>query len=215
MPAARSGRPARTSPGCRPTSPGSSSSSAPQRTPEERLELQDQAQRLRDQIRALGDQRQATQETLATTPMVFNYGSGDLVPGYRPPESLGEALGEAWSDFKDGATVLLAALIRAGALADHHPDHRPDRALRAAALVPEEGSGSRAGARGGARRGLISLPSLSSPGEGTGGGRGRLCPEPRRDAASRPPPNLPDRNGRKPGDSAYNCLLNRLIKEET
>ncbi len=81
--------------------------------PEERLELQDQAQRLRDQIRALGDQRQATQETLATTPMVFNYGSGDLVPGYRPPESLGEALGEAWSDFKDGATILLAALIRA------------------------------------------------------------------------------------------------------
>jgi hypothetical protein len=78
----------------------------------ERSELQYEAQQLRDQIRALGDQRQATQETLATTPMVFNYGSGDLVPGYRPPESLGEALGEAWSDFKDGATILLAALIR-------------------------------------------------------------------------------------------------------
>jgi hypothetical protein len=82
------------------------------RDPEERLELQDQAQRLRDQIRGLGDQRQAQQETLATTPMVFNYGSGDLVPGYRPPESLGEALAEAWQDFKNGATVLLAALIR-------------------------------------------------------------------------------------------------------
>lgn len=79
---------------------------------EVRLELQDQAQRLRDQIRALGDQREATQETLATTPMVFDYGSGDLVPGYRPPESLGEALGKAWSDFKEGATVLLTALIR-------------------------------------------------------------------------------------------------------
>jgi len=79
---------------------------------EERAELQAQAEQLRDQIRALGDQRQAQQESLATTPMVFNYGSGDLVPGYRPPQSLGEALGKAWADFKEGATALLAALIR-------------------------------------------------------------------------------------------------------
>lgn len=81
--------------------------------PEERAELQAQAAQLRDQIRALGDQRQAQQESLATTPMVFNYGSGDLVPGYRPPQSLGEALGKAWADFREGATVLLAFLIRA------------------------------------------------------------------------------------------------------
>jgi len=80
---------------------------------EERAELQAQAEQLREQIRALGDQRQAQQESLATTPMVFNYGSGDLVPGYRPPQSLGEALGKAWTDFKEGATALLAALIRA------------------------------------------------------------------------------------------------------
>lgn len=80
---------------------------------DERLELQEQAQRLRDQIRGLGDQRQAQEETLATTPMVFDYGSGDLAPGYRPPESLGEALGKAWEDFKEGATAVLTALIRA------------------------------------------------------------------------------------------------------
>lgn len=79
---------------------------------EERAELQAQAEQLREQIRALGDQRQASQESLATTPMVFNYGSGDLVPGYKPPESLGEALGKAWTDFKHGATAVLAALIR-------------------------------------------------------------------------------------------------------
>jgi len=78
----------------------------------ERAELQAQAEELRERIRALGDQRQAQQETLATTPMVFNYGSGDLVPGYRPPQSLGEALGDAWKDFREGATVVLAALIR-------------------------------------------------------------------------------------------------------
>jgi hypothetical protein len=80
---------------------------------DERAELQAQAQQLREQIRALGDQRQAQQESLATTPMVFNYGSGDLVPGYRPPQSLGEALGKAWADFKDGATIVLTGLIRA------------------------------------------------------------------------------------------------------
>ena len=80
---------------------------------EERAELQAQAEQLREQIRALGDQRQATQESLATTPMVFNYGSGDLVPGYRPPQSLGEALGKAWADFREGGTALLAGLIRA------------------------------------------------------------------------------------------------------
>ena len=81
--------------------------------PEERAELQAQAAQLREQIRALGDQRQAQQESLATTPMVFNYGSGDLVPGYRPPQSLGEALGKAWVDFKEGATALVTFLIRA------------------------------------------------------------------------------------------------------
>ncbi len=80
---------------------------------EERAELQAQAEQLREQIRALGDQRQVQQESLATTPMVFNYGSGDLVPGYQPPQSLGEALGKAWADFKEGATVVLTALIRA------------------------------------------------------------------------------------------------------
>ena len=81
--------------------------------PEERAELQSQAEQLREQIRALGDQRQAQQESLATTPMVFNYGSGDLVPGYRPPQSIGEALGHAGEDFKAGGTALLAFLIRA------------------------------------------------------------------------------------------------------
>ena len=81
--------------------------------PEERDRLNSDAQQLRDQIRGLGDQRQAQQESLATTPMVLNYGSGDLVPGYQPPQSLGEALGKAWTDFKEGATALLTALIRA------------------------------------------------------------------------------------------------------
>ena len=129
---------------------------------EERAELQAQAEQLREQIRALGDQRQAKQESLATTPMVFNYGSGDLVPGYRPPQSLGEALGKAWTDFKEGATALLAGLIRAapwlltllliGAIA----------ALRPAALVPEGEDGD--AQRSQRRPELLPLPR--SPGRG-------------------------------------------------
>jgi hypothetical protein len=81
--------------------------------PEDRARLEDEARLLREQIRGVGEQRQAQQESLATTPMVFEYGSGDLVPGYRPPQSLGEALGKAGEDFLAGAKMLLVALIRA------------------------------------------------------------------------------------------------------
>ena len=41
-----------------------------------------EAQQLRQPIRAAEANREEQQETLATTPMVFNYGSGDLVPGF-------------------------------------------------------------------------------------------------------------------------------------
>ena len=78
---------------------------------EERAELQDEAEQLREQIRALGDQRQRQQESLATTPMVFHYGSGDLVPGYRPPQTLGRRCSAPADNFVDGATMLLILVI--------------------------------------------------------------------------------------------------------
>jgi uncharacterized protein DUF4349 len=82
--------------------------------PEERERLEDEAQRVRDQIASLRENREAQQETLATTPMVFRYGSGSLVPGYQPPTSVGEALERAGNNFADGAKVLLVAIISAG-----------------------------------------------------------------------------------------------------
>jgi hypothetical protein len=82
--------------------------------PEERERLEDEAQQVRDQIAALRENREAQQETLATTPMVFQYGSGSLVPGYQPPTSVGEALERAGNNFADGAKVLLVAIISAG-----------------------------------------------------------------------------------------------------
>ncbi|HEV7658484.1 MAG TPA: DUF4349 domain-containing protein [Allosphingosinicella sp.] len=82
--------------------------------PEERERLEDEAQQVRDQIAGLRENREAQQETLATTPMVFQYGSGSLVPGYQPPTSIGEALERAGNNFADGAKILLVAIISAG-----------------------------------------------------------------------------------------------------
>lgn len=79
--------------------------------PEERERLEDEAQQLRDQIAGLRETREAQQETLATTPMVFQYGSGSLVPGYRPPTTIGEALTRAGNNFAEGGKILLVALI--------------------------------------------------------------------------------------------------------
>lgn len=79
--------------------------------PGERAQLEDEARTVRDQIRALGESRDAQQETLATTPMVFQYGSGNLVPGYQPPVSLGEALARAGHNFMEGGKILLVGLI--------------------------------------------------------------------------------------------------------
>ncbi|MEA3011926.1 MAG: hypothetical protein QOD42_471 [Sphingomonadales bacterium] len=82
--------------------------------PEERERLEEEAQQVRDQIASLRENREAQQETLATTPMVFQYGSGSLVPGYQPPTSVGEALNRAGNNFAEGGKVLLVAIITAG-----------------------------------------------------------------------------------------------------
>lgn len=79
--------------------------------PEERERLEEEAQRVRDQIASLRETREADQETLATTPMVLQYGSGSLVPGYQPPTTIGEALERAGNNFAEGGKTLLVALI--------------------------------------------------------------------------------------------------------
>jgi len=77
----------------------------------QRESLEYEAQQLRDQIRALRDTRSEQQESLATTPMVFRYGSGDLVPGFAQRPTVRQALQRAGDNFVDGATMLLILVV--------------------------------------------------------------------------------------------------------
>jgi uncharacterized protein DUF4349 len=77
----------------------------------ERAELQIQAQQLRERIRASRAVRTEQQESLATTPMTFNYGSGDLAPGFRGRPSLSRALDDAIDNFLGGLAWIFVALV--------------------------------------------------------------------------------------------------------
>jgi len=77
----------------------------------ERAELQIRVQQLRDQIRATRTTRGEQQETLATTPMVFAYGSGELVPGFDGRPRLRQALDDALDNFLSGLAWIFVALI--------------------------------------------------------------------------------------------------------
>jgi Domain of unknown function (DUF4349) len=77
----------------------------------ERAELQIQAQELRERIRASRTVRTEQQESLATTPMTFNYGSGDLAPGFRGRPSLSRALNDAIDNFLGGLAWIFVALV--------------------------------------------------------------------------------------------------------
>jgi gas vesicle protein len=77
----------------------------------ERETLEYQAQQLRDSIRAAQENRQDAQESLATTPMTFVYGSGDLVPGFDTRRPIRDALDQAGRNFIDGAAVLFVVAV--------------------------------------------------------------------------------------------------------
>jgi uncharacterized protein DUF4349 len=77
----------------------------------ERAELQLQAQQILDQMRASRATRTEQQESLATTPMVFNYGSGDLAPGFGGRPSFARALNDAIDNFLGGLAWIFVALI--------------------------------------------------------------------------------------------------------
>ncbi|MEA3018425.1 MAG: hypothetical protein QOI38_3147 [Sphingomonadales bacterium] len=77
----------------------------------EKSDLEYQAQQLRASISAAEQNRAEAQESLATTPMTFVYGSGHLVPGPQPRRPLGESLDDAWENFLDGASVLFVLLV--------------------------------------------------------------------------------------------------------
>lgn len=73
--------------------------------------LEYEAQQLRQQIRAMQENRQDAEETLATTPMAFVYGSGDLVPGFDTRRPVRDSLEQAGRNFIDGVSILFILLV--------------------------------------------------------------------------------------------------------
>ena len=57
--------------------------------------LLSEAQSLRARIAALGEQKKADEESLATTPMAFYYGSGKAIPGFDEATPLSDAFTRA------------------------------------------------------------------------------------------------------------------------
>lgn len=77
----------------------------------ERAQLEYEAEQLRQTIRANRESRQSQEESLATTPMAFHYGSGELVPGFDSRPSLRRAAERAADNFIDGVAILLIILV--------------------------------------------------------------------------------------------------------
>jgi hypothetical protein len=71
--------------------------------------LLSEAQQLRAQVRALGEQRQAAEDSLATTPMAFFYGSGQTVPGFEDDRPIARALDQAGRSFQGALGFLIVA----------------------------------------------------------------------------------------------------------
>src|SRR5688572_9749983 len=69
-----------------------------------------QAERLREQIRANQTTREEKRESLAKTPLVFRYGSGDLAPGFDDDAPIGKALEQAWDNIVRGIAAFLLIL---------------------------------------------------------------------------------------------------------
>jgi hypothetical protein len=76
----------------------------------ERAELQMQAERLRESIRANQTTREEKRESLAKTPLVFRYGSGDLAPGFDNDAPIGKALENAGDNIVSGVAAFLLIL---------------------------------------------------------------------------------------------------------
>ena len=77
----------------------------------ERSELQMQAERIRESIRAIRANQEDKREMLAKTPMVFQYGSGDVAPGFDDRSPITSALERAGDNLVSGFATLLVILI--------------------------------------------------------------------------------------------------------
>ena len=77
----------------------------------ERTRLEYEAQQLRQSIRASRTNREDNEESLATTPMVFHYGSGELAPGFDGDRSFAKVAERARDNFLDGLIVLFVVVV--------------------------------------------------------------------------------------------------------
>jgi hypothetical protein len=78
---------------------------------DERARLVSDAERIRAAIRSVRDTREEAQATLATTPLTFEYGSGDLIPGKSDEWTLAEAATEAGENFLHALAIILILLV--------------------------------------------------------------------------------------------------------
>jgi len=78
---------------------------------DERARLDYEAQQLRQSIRAAEAGREEQQDSLATTPMVFSYGSGELVPGFADRPTFAKAWDQAWGNVKEGVLAFFVILV--------------------------------------------------------------------------------------------------------
>jgi hypothetical protein len=76
----------------------------------DRVYLEQQAQQLRQQINGATSTRHEAQKSLATTPVEFVYGSGDLIPGFDGRSPLRDAAATAQNSFVTMISFVLIAL---------------------------------------------------------------------------------------------------------
>lgn len=77
----------------------------------DRQSLLDHAQEIRGQLRALGETKESDKQALAGTPMVFNYGSGSVVPGFDVRSPLRDALQQSADNLVGGFAAILLILL--------------------------------------------------------------------------------------------------------
>ena len=77
----------------------------------DRQSLLDRAEEIRRQLRDLSERKDSDKEALAGTPMVFNYGSGSVVPGFDVRSPLRDALQTSGDNFIGGFAAILVIVL--------------------------------------------------------------------------------------------------------
>jgi len=77
----------------------------------DRQSLLDRAEEIRRQLRDLGERKDSDKEALAGTPMVFNYGSGSVVPGFDVRSPLRDALQTSGDNLIGGFAAILVIVL--------------------------------------------------------------------------------------------------------